>query len=264
MVSAGGLEAHDFDTLEKLVPEDGSVRLDKVTTQRGVLVLAGPRSREVLAKVAGGDLSSKAFPWLTARHLSIRAAGLLALRVNFVGELGYELHHPIETQNYVFDALMEAGAAFGIKPFGIRAMDSLRLEKSYKLVGRELSIEYAALESGLERFVDFDKGPFRGRDALVTWCGKGFENKLVTLELHDVTDADARGSEPVMKSGRMIGRTTSGGYGWRTGKSLALAMLRPEFSAPATEVEVHVLGEARRAKVIADSPYDPRNAALRA
>ena len=129
MVSAGGLEAHDFDTLEKLVPEDGSVRLDKVTTQRGVLVLAGPRSREVLAKVAGGDLSSKAFPWLTARHLSIRAAGLLALRVNFVGELGYELHHPIETQNYVFDALMEAGAAFGIKPFGIRAMDSLRLRK---------------------------------------------------------------------------------------------------------------------------------------
>ena len=264
MVSAGALEAHDFDTLEKLVPEDGSVRLDKVTTRRGVLVLAGPRSREVLAKVAGADVSSKAFPWLTARHLSVRAAGLLALRVNFVGELGYELHHPIEMQNYVFDALMEAGAPFGIKPFGIRAMDSLRLEKSYKLVGRELSIEYAALESGLERFVDFDKGPFLGRDALVTWCGKGFENKLVTLELLDVTDADARGSEPVTKSGRMIGRTTSGGYGWRTGKSLALAMVRPEFSAPVTEVEVHVLGEARRAVVIPDSPYDPQNKALRA
>ena len=263
MVSAGGLEAHDFDTLEKLVPEDGGVRLDKVTTQRGVLVLAGPRSREVLAKVTGADLSSKAFPWLTARHLSVRAAGLLALRVNFVGELGYELHHPIETQTYVFDALMEAGAAFGIKPFGIRAMDSLRLEKSYKLVGRELSIEYAALESGLERFVDFDKGPFLGRDALVTWCGKGFENKLVTLELQDVTDADARGSEPVAKSGRMIGRTTSGGYGWRTGKSLALAMLRPEFAAAGTEVDISVLGKKLRAVVISDSPYDPQNKALR-
>ena len=135
--------------LEKLLPADNSVRIDKVTTQRGVLVLAGPRSREVLAKVADIDVSNEAFPWLTARRLSIKAAGVIAMRVNFVGELGYELHHPIEMQNAIFDALMEAGAPFGIKPFGIRAMDSLRLEKSYKLVGRELSIEYAALESDL-------------------------------------------------------------------------------------------------------------------
>jgi dimethylglycine dehydrogenase len=264
LVSAGALEAHDFDSLEKLVPGDSGVRIDKVTTQRGVLVLAGPRSREVLTKVADIDVSNKAFPWLSARRLSVRAADVLALRVNFVGELGFELHHPIEMQNYVFDALMDAGASFGIKPFGIRAMDSLRLEKSYKLVGRELSIEYAALESGLERFVDFDKGKFLGRDALVTWCGKGFENRLVTLEVRNVTDADARGSEPVTKSGATIGRTTSGGYGWRTGKSLALAMVRPEYSAPGTEVEVRVLGETHPATVIADSTYDPGNAALRA
>jgi dimethylglycine dehydrogenase len=263
LVSAGALESHDFDSLEKLLPPDGSVRLDKVTTQRGVLVLAGPRSRDVLAKVANIDLSDQAFPWLTARHLSIRAAGLLAMRVNFVGELGYELHHPIEMQNYVFDALMEAGGAYGVKPFGIRAMDSLRLEKTYKLVGRELSIEYAALESGLERFVDFKKGPFLGRDALITWVGKGFENQLVTLEVEGSTDADPRGSEPVTKSGRPVGRTTSGGYGWRTGKSLAIAMVGPEFAAPGTELEIRVLGEARSAAVIPDSPYDPQNKALR-
>jgi dimethylglycine dehydrogenase len=163
LVSAGALETHDYDCLAKLAPLDGSVRIDKVTTQYGVLVLAGPRSRDVLGKIADIDVSDKAFPWLTARRVSIGAAGLLALRVNFVGELGYEFHHPIETQNYVFDRLMEAGAEFGIKPFGIRAMDSLRLEKSYKLVGRELSIEYAALESGLERFVDLGKGDFVGR-----------------------------------------------------------------------------------------------------
>jgi dimethylglycine dehydrogenase len=263
LVSAGALEAHDFDSLEKLLPADMSVRIDKVTTQRGVLVLAGPRSREVLAKVADIDIYNQAFPWLTARRLSVRAAGLIAMRVNFVGELGYELHHPIETQNAVFDAVMAAGAPFGIRPFGIRAMDSLRLEKSYKLVGRELSIEYAALESGLDRFVDFDKGPFLGRDALVTWTGKGFENKLVTLEVEGVTDADARGSEPVTKDGAMIGRTTSGGYGWRTGKSLALAMVKPEFSHVGGEVDVRILGETRRAVVIADSPYDPGNKALR-
>jgi dimethylglycine dehydrogenase len=263
LISAGALETHDFDVLEKLLPADNSVRLDKVTTQRGVLVLAGPRSREVLAKVTDIDVSNKAFPWLTARRLSIKVAGVIAMRVNFVGELGYEFHHPIEMQNAIFDALMEAGAPFGIKPFGIRAMDSLRLEKSYKLVGRELSIEYAAFESDLQRFVDLDKGPFLGRDALVAWKSNGFENKLVTLEVQAVTDADARGSEPVMKNGAMIGRTTSGGYGWRVGKSLAIAMMKPEFANVGDEVDVRILGETRRAIVIPDSPYDAKNAALR-
>ncbi len=172
------------------------MRIDKVTTQYGVLVLAGPRSREVLAKVADIDVSNAAFPWLTARPISIGAAGAIAMRVNFIGELGYEIHHPIEMQNYIFDKLMAAGAEFGIKPFGIRAMDSLRLEKSYKLVGRELSIEYAALESELGRFVDLNKD-FLGKDALVEWRDKGFANKLVTLELAGVKDVDARGSEPV-------------------------------------------------------------------
>ena len=263
LISAGALETHDFDTLEKLLPADNSVRIDKVTTERGVLVLAGPRSREVLAKVADIDVSNEAFPWLTARRMSVRSAGLIAMRVNFVGELGYELHHPIEMQNAIFDALMAAGAPFKIKPFGIRAMDSLRLEKSYKLVGRELSIEYAALESGLERFVDLDRGPFLGRDALITWRDKGFANKLVTLEIEGAGDADARGSEPVTRNGAMVGRTTSGGYGWRTGKSLAMAMVNPEFSQVGGEVDVRILGETRRATVIPDSPYDPANKALR-
>ncbi len=263
LISAGSLEAHDFDVLEKLLPGDGSVRLDKVTTQRGVLVLAGPRSREVLAKVADIDVSNQAFPWLTARRLSVGAASLIAMRVNFVGELGYELHHPIEMQNAIFDALMEAGAPFGVKPFGVRAMDSMRLEKSYKLVGRELSIEYAALESGLDRFVDLEKGPFLGRDALVAWKDKGFQNTLVTLEVQGVTDADARGSEPVTKNGATVGRTTSGGYGWRTGKSLALAMVKPEVSRVGSEVDLRILGETRRAVVVPESPYDPANKALK-
>ncbi len=264
LISAGALETHDFDVLEKLLPADDSVRIDKVTAQRGVLVLAGPHSREVLAKVADIDVSNKAFPWLTARRLSIKAAGVIAMRVNFVGELGYELHHPIEMQNAIFDALMAGGAPLGIRPFGIRAMDSLRLEKSYKLVGRELSIEYAALELDLQRFVDFDKGPFLGRDALLAWKGRGFQNKLVVLEVQGVTDADARGSEPVTRNGVMIGRTTSGGYGWRVGKSLALAMVKPEFSNVGEEVDVRILGETRRAIVMPDSPYDAKNVALRA
>ena len=262
LVSAGALETHDYDALMKLLPEDNSVRIDKVTTQYGVLVLAGPRSREVLAKVTRADVSHNAFLWLTAKPISVGAAACFAMRVNFVGELGYEFHHPIEMQNYIFDQLMQAGAEFGINPYGIRAMDSLRLEKSYKLVGRELSIEYAATESALERFVDMKKD-FLGKEALLAWTARGFANRLVTLEVQGITDADPRGSEPVFKDGAPAGRTTSGGYGWRTGKSLALAMVKPELAKLGTEVEIRVLGEMRRAVVIEDSPYDPANAALR-
>jgi dimethylglycine dehydrogenase len=179
------------------------------------------------------------------------------------GELGYEFHHPIEMQNYIFDKLMEAGAAFGIKPFGIRAMDAPQLEKSYKLIGRELSIEYAGLESALERFIDLKKGDFLRRDALLAWRDKGFANKLVTMEVKGVSDADPRSSEPVTRNGISVGRTTSGGYGWRTGKSLALAMVQPEHAAIGTELDVQVLGETYRAVIVGDSPFDAENARLR-
>ncbi len=263
LVSAGALERHDHDYLLKALPADGSVRLDKITTQIGVLVLAGPRARDVLARLTDADLSDAAFPWLTGRSINVGAASATALRVNFVGELGWELHHPIEMQNYIFDALIEAGADFNLKPFGIRAMDSLRLEKSYKLIPRELSIEYAALESSLGRFVSFKKPGFFGRDALIAWRERGFANAAVTLEVKGVTDADARGSEPIYHAGALVGRATSGGYGWRVEKSLALAMVRPDLAAIGTELEIVILGETRAAVVIADSPFDPANLAMK-
>jgi dimethylglycine dehydrogenase len=143
-------------------------------------------------------------------------------------------------------------------------MDSLRLEKSYRLMPRELSIEYSALESGLQRFVHLNKGQFLGRDGLVEWQQHGFANRFVTLEVHDVANADARGSEPVYRNGALVGRCTSGGYGWRLGKSLALAMVRPEFGELGTEFEVGILGKRYRASVIPESPFDPENTRLRA
>jgi dimethylglycine dehydrogenase len=263
LVSAGALERHDHDVLKKLLPKDDSVRFHPLTTQYGVLVLAGPNARKLLQKVTDADLSNEAFPWLSGKKISVGDADSYVLRVNFVGELGYELHHPIEMQNAIFDTLWDAGKAFGIKPFGIRTMLSLAVEKSYRLVGRELSIEYSAYESGLDRFVHPNKGNFLGRDALVEWRERGSSNAFVTLEVHDVDDADARGSEPVLKDGKLIGRCTQGTYGWRVGKSLALAMIRPEFSALGTEIDVPILGKAHRATVIAESPYDPDNHALR-
>jgi dimethylglycine dehydrogenase len=262
LVSAGAYEKHDHDCLRKAMPKDGSVSFERLTTAMGVLVLAGPKSREILAKLTDADLSSAAFPWLTGKKISIGAAQVEALRVNFVGELGWEIHHPIEMQNYVFDELFEAGGD-DLKPFGIRAMDSMRLEKSYKLIPRELSVEYSAYESGLDRFISLSKPGFLGKDKLVAWREAGAANAFVTLAVDGVTDADARGGEPILLNGEMVGRATSGGYGWRIGQSLALAMIDPTLAVAGTELEIVILGTPHKATVIADSPYDPTNALLR-
>ena len=263
LVSAGAFQRLDHDWIRRHMPRDGSVRFENLTGRLGVLVVAGPKSRELLARVTDADLSSAAFPWLTGRWIDAGLAPCLALRVNYVGELGWELHHPIEYQNHVFDALMEAGADLGLAPFGIRAMDSMRFEKSYRMVGTELSIEYAALESDLGRFVHLNKGDFIGRDALHRWMERGFSNRLVTLEVHDVADADALGNNPLFVDGELIGRATGGNYGFRVGKSLALAMVRPELAEVGTTLEMDILGTMHGATVIPESPYDPENRRLR-
>jgi len=263
LVSAGAYERHDHDYLKKAMPRDGSVRFERLTTSMGVLVLAGPRARDALSKITDADLSNEAFPWLTGKKISLGLAQVEALRVNFIGELGWEIHHPIEMQNYIFDLLMEAGAEFEIKPFGIRAMTAMAIEKSYKLIPRELSVEYSAYESGLDRFVSLKKPGFFGKDALLAWRESGAANTLVTMEVQGVTDADARGSEAIYKDGEIVGRVTSGGYGWRVGKSLALAMIRPDLAVENAEFEIAILGKRHKATLIPDSPFDPENTALR-
>jgi dimethylglycine dehydrogenase len=264
LVFAGASERHDWDYLTKLAPTDGSVTLQKITTQMGVLVLAGPKSRDVLQRLTDTDLSNDTFKWLTGKSINVGYAQAEALRVNFVGELGWELHHPIEMQNYIFDELMRVGADFNLKPFGIRAMDSMRIEKSYRLIPREMSIEYSALESGLERFVKLDKScDFVGKAGLQAWQEKGFDNRFVTLEVHDIDDADARGSEGIYKDATLIGRATSGGFGFRVNKSLALGMVLKDYSMEGTELEIEILGRRYRATVIPESSFDAENLALR-
>ena len=263
LVSAGAYERHDHDYLRKAMPRDGSVEFERLTTAMGVLVLAGPKSRDILAKLTDADLSTAAFLWLTGKTISIGVAQVEALRVNFVGELGWEIHHPIEMQNYIFDKLFEAGTEFGLKPFGIKAMDSMRLEKGYKLIPRELSIEYSAYESGLDRFINTKKPDYVGREALLVAHAQGDKWQLVTMEVHGVTDADARGSEAVYQDGTLVGRTTSGGYGWRTGKSLAIAMVPPALALMDAKFEIAILGMRYAATIIEDSPFDPANDRLR-
>ena len=264
LVSAGAFQRLDHDWIRKWMPTDRSVFFEDLTNSIGVLVVAGPKARDLLSKISDADFSNKAFPWLSAQKIDVGLAPSIAMRMNFVGELGWELHHPIEYQNHIFDKLIEAGEEFGVKPFGIRAMDSLRIEKTYKLVGTEMSIEYAAYESGLDRFVHLNKGNFIGRDALVKWQQDGFENSMVTLEVFDVDDADALGNNAIYSDGKVIGRATGGNYGFRVKKSLAIAMVKPKFSKIGTELQMDILDKKHKVVVIEDSPYDSMNEKIRA
>ncbi len=264
LVSAGAYEAHDHDYMRKLLPADGSVKFTPITQGWGVLVLAGPKSRDVLKKLTRTSLDNKDFPWLSGKEISVGAASAHALRVNFVGELGWELHHPIEMQNYIFDKLMEAGAEFGIKPFGIRAMLSMSVEKSYRLIPREMSIEYNAYESGLDRFIKPEK-EFLGREGLLSYKEKGLKWNFATLVVETGNDVDARGSEAIYnEAGELVGRATNGTFGFRINRSLALAMLRPDYAKEGTKLKIKILGTTYNATVVGESPFDTENAALRA
>ena len=139
LVSAGAFQRLDHDWILKWMPKDGSVQFENLTNSIGVLVVSGPKARELMKRVSKDDFSNENFKWLSSKNVNIGYAPVNAMRVNFVGELGWELHHPIEYQNHIFDKLMEAGKEFGVKPFGIRAMDSLRLEKTYKMSQTEIT-----------------------------------------------------------------------------------------------------------------------------
>jgi len=264
LVSAGANQRLDHDWINKWMPKDGSVQFENLTNSVGVLVVSGPKARDLMKRVSKDDFSNDNFKWLSAKDVNIGNAPVNAMRVNFVGELGWELHHPIEYQNHIFDKLMEAGKDLGLKPYGIRAMNSLRLEKSYKLVGTELSIEYSPYESGLDRFVHPNKGKFIGLEALIKWREKGFNNKLVTLEIHKVEDADVLGNNPIYNKGKVVGRATGGDFGFRLSKSIALGMVKPEIATTGQKLQIDILGKMYDATVLDESPYDPENKLLRA
>jgi dimethylglycine dehydrogenase len=187
-------------------------------------------------------------------------APVRALRVNFVGELGWELHHPIEYQVGLYQALMDAGRDLGLADFGLRAMDALRLEKGYRVWGADINTEVTPLEAGLERFVAFDKGEFLGRATLLAQRRDGVRKRLATLAV-DALDADCHGNEAVLvpASDRVAGITTSGGYAHWLGRSLAVAYLDADQAAVGARLDVEVLGERRPAVVLPEPAFDPEN-----
>ncbi len=264
LVGPGAAHDHDLDGLQKALPGDGSVHLTDVTGRYGVLVLAGPDARTVLQRLADADVSNEAFPWLTMQEIPVGfCPSVRAMRVNFVGSLGWELHHPIEYQIHLYDALREAGAEFGIANVGMRAMESMRLEKSYRLWGTDLNAENSVLEAGLGRFVRLNKGQFAGRDALVLQQQAGVPTRFCTIEI-EAEDADPFGNEPVLLDGTVIGRGTAGGYGHHVGKSLMLGYVESDHARVGLECHVRVLDRTLPARIVEESPYDPENLALRA
>ena len=268
LVSAGAWTAYDADFLRKAAEDKlgelGYIEIQDVTNQWGVFAIAGPKSREVLARVIkdadpATALSNKRFPWLTARRIELGMCPVNAIRVAYTGELGWELHHPIEMQNYLFDLLMEAGKPSGMKLVGARAQNWLRQEKSYRAFGTELGRDATPLEADLPRFVDMNKD-FHGKAAMLA---KGIRSKCVTLLIDGPADADPWGREVLYHGNTKVGRLTSGGYSVAFGKSIGMGYVSPEMAVVGKKLRVRMLGDLWGAEVVEDSPYDPKNANIR-
>ena len=262
VLSAAVAELHDLDWLVQHIAEGESVTVENVTHDYGVLVLAGPRSRDVLAKLCNEDLGNASFPWLRGKEIDVAGIPVRALRISYVGELGWELHHAIAQMEALYDAIMAAGEEYGIANFGTYAVNAMRMEKAYKAWGAELTTEITMVEADMDRFVDFDKDEFIGRDATFARKKQGIETKLVYVSV-DTDDADPAGNEPVFDGDRVIGVTTGGAYGFSVGKSLAFAYVEPGYASPGSAFDISILGSRRRATVLDRPAYDPGNQRLR-
>ncbi|MXW73983.1 MAG: FAD-dependent oxidoreductase [Gammaproteobacteria bacterium] len=261
VLSAAGAELRDLDHLEQGRRPEEQVRVANVTDRRGVLVLAGPQARAVLTRLTDEPLDSSAFPWLSGREIEVAGMPVRALRVNYVGELGWELHPAMDCMEPLYDALMAAGADFGIGNFGLYAVNSMRLEKAYRSWGAELTNEVTMIDAAMERFIKFDKGNFIGREATLRQRDRTLQ--LIYFAL-DPGDADVQGGEPIFAGEECVGVTTTGGYGHFVRQSLGFGYVPPSLAGPDAGLTVDILGQRRRATVLDEPVYDPANVRLRA
>jgi dimethylglycine dehydrogenase len=248
--------------LRAQLPAEG-VRIEDLSEAIGGFGIFGPKAREILARVTDSDVSNEAFPFMRCRVMDV---GLLRARIgrlSITGELGYEISVPAAEHLTLYETLRDAGEDLGLTSVGYNAVLSLRLEKSFGIWNREFTWAYTPRMSGLSRFVDYDRVEFVGREAaLADRDGKTQRSTLVTLEV-DADNADASGFEPVWAGQRRVGFVTSGGYGHTVAKSLAMAYVDTEVSAAGTALEVHIVGDKRRCRVIAPSPFDPSGQRMR-
>jgi dimethylglycine dehydrogenase len=242
---------------------DNNVRIVNRTEELSAIAIAGPASRELMSLVASGDLDNDAMPFMSVQPMNVGIAPCLVARLSFTGELGYEMYVPGTYARSLYDHLLVAGAKLGIRPFGIRALLSLGMEKSFGIWSREFSPDYTPVMCGFDRFVDYGKADFIGREAALADRDTRPEHRLVTLEI-DSNDADAWGYEPIWHKDEFAGFVTSGAYGHTVGKSLALGYLKTQF-LDSTELEfsVHVLDKRRPAVILPKASYDPGGSRMR-
>jgi dimethylglycine dehydrogenase len=261
LFGSGVAEHYHLRWFESHLPASG-VELRSLRTALLGFAIAGPMSRDVLANLTPADVSSEALPFLAFREIEVASLPARVGRISFTGELGYEIWVPSDCVRSLHDALCDAGAPFGIRHFGARALNSLRLEKGFGNWAREYRPIYTPFDAGLERFVALDKGDFIGRAPAMRDRERGPARRLVTLVV-DANDADAGGDEPVWHDGNVVGWITSGGYGHTVGKSIALGYVPASLGAEARDFEVEILGERRRAERIAQPLYDASGKRMR-
>jgi dimethylglycine dehydrogenase len=263
LIVGSGMAEGYHSRFVKAVPRPDSVRFENLSVATCGFNVAGPESRTLLQRLTNASLATADFPFFRSRQITLAGVDVMAIRVSFTGDLGWELHCAQSDQAALFAALLEEGGAAGIGLVGGRALMSLRLEKGYGSWGRDYSPEYWPHESGLAGLVKTDK-PFLNRDACVACLQKPPREMLSILDVEtSALNADASGSEPIfLLDGKPAGRVSSGGYGYSVGKSLALAYLSD--ATPGTEVDVMILGRPHRARVLAEPPFDPKGDRLRA
>jgi dimethylglycine dehydrogenase len=263
LLSAAGAELRDFDHLVQGRLKDDDVTVRNVTDDRGVLVLAGPKARDVLGRLTDADLSNASFRWLTGQEINVAGKAVRALRVNYVGELGWELHPSMQDLPLIYDAIWDAGQAHGIADFGLYAVNSLRIEKAYRGWGAELTNEVTMIDADMQRFLKLDKDDFTGKAATLAQNNDDRTLQLIYFEV-DAVDSDVRGNEPIFSGEQCVGLTTSGGFGHYTKKSLGFGYVPPALAAPGTELQVALLGRRCALTILADAAHDPANERLRA
>lgn len=262
VLTGGGSGMHDLEWIRRNAPKDGSVHVQDVSSAYTSVGLWGPRAREILQPLTEEDVSNAAFPYFTARRIYIREAPVIALRVSYVGELGWELYTPSEFGLRLWDVLWEAGKPFGMIAGGMGAFDSLRLEKGYRFWGPDIHPEVNPYEAGLGWAVRLNKGDFLGREALLRIEEKGISRKLCCLTF-DSPEAMALGKEPVFADGKCVGYVTSTNFGYSVGKHILYSYLPLEHAQPGTPVEVEYFGVRYPARVAVEPLFDPDMARLK-
>ena len=257
LLGGAAAELTDFHNLQQAAQDLPEVEVSRVSDDWGVLVVAGPNARALLAELTDASLENADFPWLSAQTIKVAGVEVRALRVNYVGELGWELHCPMAKMPEVYAAIDKAGAAHGLADVGVYAVNSLRLEKAYKGWGAELTNEITLVEADSCRFFCPGKGDFRGRDATLARQKQGPAGTQVVYLSVDSKDYDLHGGEAVYANGKPVGITTSGGYGHYTGQSLGFAYVDPACAKPGTHLQVYLIGKPYDAKVLDQPVWDP-------